>query len=415
MRRPVLPFHYGWIIVAVTFLVLLAAAGVRTIPGAITKPLEAEFDWNRTTISTATMISLFAFGFGGPIAGTLVERLGLRRVMFIGLGMTSLGTGLMMGLTQLWQLNVLWGLVVGIGTGTIANVLGAAVANRWFNAHRGLVVGALGAAGATGQLVFLQLMVNLSGSTGWRTAVGVVAGLVALMLIPVILFIRNHPSDMGLEPVGGAGVATGIRESGTPLREAIRTRDFWLLAGSFFICGYTTNGLIQSHLLPHAVEHGFVEVEAAGAMSVMGLMNIFGTLASGWLSDRYDNRKLLMAYYGFRGLSLAALPFLIDMRGLLIFSIIYGLDWIATVPPTVNLTAQRFGRASLGTIYGWIFCSHMIGAGIAAQAGGFFRDLLGDYHLIFISAAVLGLVAAGLSLGVSINGMRRVSLQPGAD
>ncbi len=411
MRRSALPFHYGWVIAGVTFFVLLAAAGVRTIPGVLIKPLEAEFGWTRSSISLATMISLFAFGLGGPIAGTLVERLGLRRVMFIGLGLTALGTGLMMGLTQLWQLNLLWGIVVGVGTGTIANVLGAAVANRWFNTHRGLVVGALGAAGAAGQLIFLQLLVNLSINVGWRTAVGVIAGLVALMLIPVILFIRNRPSDLGLEPVGGAGVATGLRESGTPLREAIRTRDFWLLAGSFFICGYTTNGLIQTHLLPHAVEHGFVEVEAAGAIGVMGLMNIAGTLASGWFSDRYDNRKLLMFYYGFRGLSLAALPFLIDMRGLLIFSVIYGLDWIATVPPTVNLTAQRFGRASLGTLYGWIFCSHMIGAGIAAQAGGFFRDLLGDYHLIFLSAAVLGLVAAGLSLGVSIDGRRRISPQ----
>ncbi len=420
MRRSALPFHYGWVIAGVTFFVLLAAAGVRTIPSVITPPLEAEFGWTRTTISTASMISLFAFGFGGPIAGTLVERLGLRRVMFIGIGLTALGTGLMMTMMQLWQLNLLWGIVVGIGTGTIANVLGAAVANRWFNAHRGIVMGALGAAGAAGQFIFLQVMFNLAAGIGWRLAVGLVAVLIAMMLIPVILFIRNHPSDIGGEPVGGAAAATGLRETGTPFWEAIRTRDFWLLALSFFICGYTTNGLIQHHLLLHAVEHGFVEVEAIGAVSLMGLMNIFGTLASGWLSDRYDNRKLLMFYYGFRGLSLAALPFLIDMRGLLIFSVVYGLDWIATVPPTVNLTAQRFGRASLGTLYGWIFCSHMIGAGIAAQAGGFFRDLLGDYHLIFISAAVLGLVAAGLSLGVSIDGRRRPTprMQPqpgGAD
>lgn len=413
-----LPFHYGWLIAAVTFGVLLAAAGVRTIPSVLIKPLEAEYDWTRSSISLATMISLFAFGFGGPIAGTLVERLGLRKVMMIGIGLTALGVALMTGLTELWQLNLLWGLVVGVGTGVIANVLGAAVANRWFNQHRGLVVGALGAAGAAGQLVFLQLLVNVTLSQGWRTALTWIAALVAAMLIPVILFIRNRPSDLGLEPVGGAAAPTGLREEGTPLREAIRTRDFWLLAGSFFICGYTTNGLIQTHLLPHAVEHGFIEVEAAGAIGVMGLMNIVGTLASGWLSDRYDNRRLLMGYYGLRGLSLAALPFLIDLRGLLIFSIIYGLDWIATVPPTVNLTAQRFGRSSLGLLYGWIFCAHMIGAGIAAQAGGFFRDLLGDYHLIFISAAVLGLAAAGLSLMVSIDGLRRKPVpvpQPAGD
>jgi predicted MFS family arabinose efflux permease len=228
------------------------------------------------------------------------------------------------------------------------------------------------------------------------------------MLIPVALFMRNRPQDVRLTPVGGETsiAAQAINAAVTPLREALRTRDFWLLAISFFICGYTTNGLIGTHLLPHTVEHGFVEVETASALGLMGIMNIFGTLASGWLSDRYDNRKLLMTYYGLRGLSLAALPFVIEMRGLFIFAVIYGLDWVATVPPTVNLTAQRFGRGSLGTIYGWIFCSHMIGAGIAAQAGGFFRDLLGDYHLIFISAAILGLVAAGLATRITTDGKK---------
>jgi predicted MFS family arabinose efflux permease len=185
------------------------------------------------------------------------------------------------------------------------------------------------------------------------------------------------------------------------LREAARTRDFWLLAGTFFICGYTTNGLIGTHLLPHTLEHGFVEAEISWALAFMGMMNIFGTLASGWLSDRTDNRYLLACYYGFRALSLAALPFILEMRGMLIFALIYGLDWVATVPPTVNLTANRFGRASLGTIYGWIFCSHMIGAGIASYAGGLFRDVLGDYHLIFISAALLGLLASGMALLIS--------------
>jgi predicted MFS family arabinose efflux permease len=187
----------------------------------------------------------------------------------------------------------------------------------------------------------------------------------------------------------------------TSLREGVRTRDFWLLAASFFICGYTTNGLIGTHLLPHTLEHGFVEADMAGALGIMGVMNIFGTLASGWLSERCDNRKLLATYYGFRALSLAALPFILEMQGMFIFAVIYGLDWVATVPPTVNLTAQRFGRGSLGRLYGWIFCSHMIGAGIASYAGGFFRDILGDYHLIFISAAVLGVVASGLAMGIS--------------
>ncbi|MBL8162409.1 MAG: MFS transporter [Anaerolineae bacterium] len=402
--------HYAWIIVAVTFLVLFFSSGVRTIPSVILKPLEAEFGWDKTSISFAVAISLFAFGLGGPIAGTLVDRFGPRRVMLAGLGFTALGLLPLTQLTELWQLHLLWGIIVGVGTGAIANVLGATIANRWFNQHRGVVLGILGASGAVGQFVILPGLIQLSSGSGWRAVITTMAAAVALTLIPVFLLMRNRPEDVQLEAVGGksAAAAAGIAERGTPLREAIRTRDFWLLAFSFFICGYTTNGLIGTHLLPHTVEHGFVEVETAAALGLMGLMNVFGTLASGWLSDRYDNRKLLMMYYGLRGLSLAALPFVIEMRGLFIFAIIYGLDWIATVPPTVNLTAQRFGRATLGTIYGWIWCSHMIGAGIAAQAGGFFRDQLGDYHLIFISAAVMGLVAAGLSTRMSIDGRKSV-------
>jgi predicted MFS family arabinose efflux permease len=228
---------------------------------------------------------------------------------------------------------------------------------------------------------------------------------VAIILIPIVFLMRNRPEDIGAEPYGGAVQMTAAQQTAddrtTSLRDALRTRDFWLLAMSFFICGYTTNGLIGTHLLPHTLEHGFTEVASAGAIGIMGIMNVFGALSSGWLSDRYDNRKLLAAYYGFRGISLAALPFIIEYRGLLLFAVIYGLDWVATVPPTINLTAQRFGRKSVGTLYGWIFCSHMIGAGIAAQAGGFFRDWLGDYHLIFISAALMGIIASTLSLRIT--------------
>jgi predicted MFS family arabinose efflux permease len=284
-------------------------------------------------------------------------------------------------------------------------------------------------------LIFLRSLVQVTVDNGWRYGIAIVAAATAALVVPVLLLMRDKPQDVGVEPFGEAltpspspergvplgegsksvlvnsqrGVPTSaVVEKRTTLREAVRTRDFWLLAGSFFICGYTTNGMIGTHLLPHAVEHGFVEIEAANAIALMGLMNIFGTLASGWLSDRYDNRKLLAAYYGFRALSLAFLPFIIDMQGLLIFSVIYGLDWVATVPPTVNLTAQRFGRGSLATIYGWIFCSHMIGAGIAAQAGGLFRDWLGDYHLIFLSAALMGFIAVTLSLSISVDKPKRV-------
>lgn len=407
--------HYGWVVVAVTFLTLFFAAGVRTIPTVIIKPLEAEFGWDRSTVSFAVAISLFAYGFGGPIAGSLVDRFGPRRVMLGGLVLIALGLVPIMWMQNIWVFNLLWGLVVGVGTGVIANVLGAAVANRWFNQRRGLVVGLLGASVAVGQLILLPGMIALASDSGWRAVISALAFGVGLMILPVLLFMRDRPADVGLQPVGGELVTkTGapVVEPSISLREAVKTRDFWLLALSFFVCGYTTNGLIGTHLLPHTVEHGFVEVETAAALSLMGFMNIFGTLVSGWATDRYDNRKLLAMYYGLRAISLLALPFIVETRDLYLFAFIYGLDWVATVPPTVNLTARRFGRASLGTIYGWIFCSHMIGAGIAAQAGGIFRDLLGDYHLIFISAAVLGLVASGLALSISTRRATQLASQP---
>jgi len=395
-------FFYGWVVVAVTFVALLVSAGVRTAPSVVIKPLEAEFGWDRASISFAVAVSLFAFGFGGPIGGTLVDRFGPRRVMMGGLALVSVGLVPLLALQQLWQLHLFWGLIVGVGTGTVTNVLGATVALRWFNRYRGMVVGIFGAASAAGQLIFVPALIALVTAAGWRSVFGVLTSAAVAALVLVLIFMRNRPSDVGAEPLGETSTATAQTDSRqTSLRDAIRTRDFWLLAGSFFICGYTTNGMIGTHLLPHTLEHGFVEADISWALAIMGVMNIFGTMASGWLSDRYDNRKLLAMYYGFRGLSLAALPFVLEMQGMLIFSIIYGLDWVATVPPTVNLTAQRFGRTSLGTLYGWIFCSHMIGAGIASYAGGLFRDLLGDYHLIFLSAAVLGLLAVGLSLNIS--------------
>lgn len=423
-------FHYAWVVVIITFVALLTAAGVRTAPSVIIKPLEAEFGWSRASISLAVAVSLFAFGFGAPLGGSLIDRFGPRRVMLGGLALIAVGLLPLLGLTDLWQLHILWGLIVGVGTGAVSGTLGATVAPRWFNQHRGLVIGLFGAASAAGQLIFVPSLLALVTSANWwtmlwRQAAGgqlnhttltliapaaygwrmvMLALTLAIVgaLLAAILLMRDRPEEVGAKPVGEA-TPTNTRSDArfTPLRDALRTRDFWLLAASFFVCGYTTNGLIGTHLLPHTLEHGFVEGDIAGALAVMGVLNIAGTLFSGWLSERYDNRKLLATYYGFRALSLAALPFILEMRGMLLFAVVYGLDWVATVPPTINLTGQRFGRASLGTIYGWIFCSHMIGAGVASYAGGFFRDLLGDYHLIFISAAVMGVIAVALSLTIS--------------
>ncbi len=411
-----LRLHYAWVIMALTGLVLLASAGIRTAPQMLITPLEQEFGWPRDQISFAVAISILWFGLGGPLAGTLVEKLGLRRVMVVGLTLIVLGLAALLSLSALWQLHLFWGVMVGVGTGMMANVLAATVAARWFRRHRGVVVGALSAAAAAGQLVFLPSMMALNDTVGWRGAMLVAGAAIAVLVLPVWALMHEHPNSLGLRPYGEtadtppetapAGAPAGER---TSLAEAVRTRDFWLLAGSFFVCGYTTNGLVGTHLLPHALEHGFDGPLAASAIGLMGLMNVVGTLGSGWLSDRFDNRLLLAGYYGFRALSLLFLPWVADFNGLLIFSIIYGLDWIATVPPTINLTAQRFGRHSVGVLYGWIFLAHMVGAALAAYLGGLLRVQLGDYTLAFLSAAALGFMASGLALGVLPH--RRLSLK----
>ena len=409
MRR--LP--YAFLIVAVTFLVLLAAAGVRAAPGVLIKPLEAEFGWDRAGISLAIAVSILAFGLGAPLSGGLIDRFGPKRVMLGGLVLIVGGLVPLALMTDLWQLHVFWGIVTGVGTGAVTNVLGATVALRWFRTHRGVVLGAFAAASSAGQLIFIPSLQAVVLDAGWRTAVGGMAAILGLTILPVLFLMRDRPSDVGQEAYGTTGdAATEAADRAeavrtTSIRDAARTKDFWLLAGSFFICGYTSNGLIGTHLIPHAVEHGFTEVTAASAVALMGTMNIVGTMASGWLTDRYDNRRLLAAYYGFRALSIAALPFILEIPQLLLFAIVYGLDWIATVPPTANLTARIFGRGSLGTIYGWIFCSHMVGAAIAAFLGGLFRDVYGDYHAIFISAALIGFIAVLLAGRISEGGHTR--------
>ncbi len=397
-------FHYAWIVTGVTFLALLAAASVRAAPGVIIIPLEKEFGWDRASISLAVSISLITFGLGGPIGGKLVERFGPRRALLAGLASIAAGLFLLAILGSLWELYLVWGLLIGVGTGIASQVTGATVAHRWFRTHRGLVIGLFGAATSAGQLIFVPSMMALTESEGWRSGIYLLFGAAIVVSIPVLLFMRDRPADIGVRAYGEDAALSASEQAAdartTPLRVAMRNRDFWLLAGSFFVCGYTSNGLVGTHLIPHAVEHGFTAVTSATAVGLMGSMNIVGTLASGWFTDRYDNRKLLAIYYGFRAMSLFALPFIYDGQWLYVFAIFYGLDWIATVPPTANLVATIFGRASLGVIYGWIFFAHMIGAALAAYAGGYFHTVLGDYHLMFISAAIMGFIAVSLALRI---------------
>ncbi len=398
-------FHYAWVVAGVTFLTLLATAGVGSTRAVLIVPLEQEFGWSRATISGAIAINLLLFGLGGPFAAALMERIGVRRVMIGGLLLLALGVGLTAVMRAPWQMVVLWGLVIGAATGSTAIVLGATVASRWFVKQRGLVMGVLTASNATGQLLFLPALASLVVSFGWRSAVLTTLLVTLVVAALVALFMRGRPSDVGLTAYGAApGVPSAAAESAVAgsaiggLLMGLRSGDFWLLALSFLICGLTTNGLIGTHLIPASMDHGIPEVTAAGLLAAMGVFDLVGTTISGWLTDRLDSRGLLAWYYGLRGLSLLFLPFAFDngSLGLMGFVVFYGLDWVATVPPTVRLAADIFGRRNVGIVFGWIFAAHQFGAAIAAFGAGVLRTLLGDYQIAFMSAGLLCLVASGL-------------------
>ncbi len=395
--------HYGWIVAAVTFLVLLVGAGIRATPGVLIVPLEHEFGWSDATISGAVAINILLYGLIGPFAVAVMERFGLRRTVCVSLFLLTIGIALTALMRAPWQLMLLWGVVVGSGTGMIALVLGATIANRWFVHHRGLVLGLLTASSATGQLVFLPLLASLAVHLGWRSVSFTVAA-VTLALIPLAaLLLRDRPSDLGLPPYGGTIIepnVIGLQNPATrailALRDGMKSRDFWLLSGTFFVCGASTSGLIGTHLIPACIDHGIPEVSAAGLLAMMGIFDFFGTTGSGWLTDRVDSRLLLFWYYGLRGLSLIYLPFSFrySFYGLSLFTVFYGLDWIATVPPTVRLAEKSFGKENAALMFGWIAAAHQIGGAFAAWAAGYLRTETGSYLSAFISAGLICLLAA---------------------
>jgi sugar phosphate permease len=402
--------HYAWVVAAVTFIALLGSAGFRATPGVLIVPLQNEFGWNRAIISVAVSINLILFGLTGPFAAALMDRFGLRKVTVAALVTVATGAALTTVMTSPWQLYLLWGVVVGLGTGCMASVLAATVANRWFVARRGLVIGVLTAAGATGQLIFLPALGYLAQTAGWRySAIAIAAA--ALAVTPVVaIFLRNRPSDIGLRAYGATQDDTAPTNTGSPianafrgLRIGVKSRDFWLLGGSFFICGASTNGLIGTHLIPASMDHGMAEVTAASLLATIGVFDVIGTLASGYLTDRFDSRWLLFFYYGLRGLSLLLLPYVLGTPNfaLILFIVFYGLDWVATVPPTVQLSRKVFGQQNFAIIYGWIFASHQIGAAAIAFAAGAVRTYFGDYQFAFMFSGLLCLLAAGLVLRIA--------------
>lgn len=396
--------YYGWIVLAAVVFVMLGASGIRAVFGVFIKPIEAEFGWTRQQLSGAAALSLFVLGAAGPMVGWLADVWGPRRVMLLATAILGVGTILASFVGHLWQMYVSAGVLMAAGAGGLGIATTATVAARWFVARRGLILGILGGAMSAGQMLVVPLSMLLISLYGWRASflwLGV--GILVLALPVILAFVRDDPADKGLKPYG-AGTASGAAFGGVaderrvPVSEAMQVPAFWLLASTFFVCGYTSNGLVLTHLVPHAAEHGFSEMHAAQALGLMGAMNIVGTVLSGWICDRFGRKGPLAFYYGVRGLSLIFLLYVWNLPSLHIFAAIFGLNYISTVPPTTTLTANIFGRLSVGTLSGWIFFSHQVGSAIGAWAGGAIFDATGSYSWAFLSAAVLAFIASGLSL-----------------
>ena len=401
--------NWAWVVAGVAFIALIGAAAFRATPGALIEPLQREFGWSTATIGFAVSVNLMLFGLTAPFAAALMERLGVRKVVASALTLVAVGSGLTVLMTAAWQLVLFWGVLVGLGTGSMALAFVATITGRWFVKHRGLVTGILTAGGATGQLVFLPVVAALSESSGWRSA-SIVVSVAALAVVPLgLLFLRDHPADVGAPPYGGDEVVPVPPTTGGAARRAIgaltsaaRTKQFWFLAAGFAICGATTNGLVGTHFIPAAHDHGMPTTTAAGLLALVGVFDIAGTVLSGWLTDRVDSRILLAVYYVLRGASLLVLPQLFHDSvhpSMLVFIIFYGLDWVATVPPTVALCRQVFGL-SAPVVFGWVFASHQIGAAVAATAAGLTRDHFGDYAPAWYVAGLLSIGAAVLSMKI---------------
>ncbi|WP_338710818.1 MFS transporter [Streptomyces virginiae] len=398
--------HRAWSVAAVTFVTIIGAAGFASLPGLLIEPLHEEFDWSRGTIGVAVSVNLALYGITAPFAAALMDRFGIRRVVALALAVIACGAVATVWMTAPWQLVLCWGVLVGLGSGSMALAFAATVTGRWFTARRGLVTGILTAAGASGQLVFLPLLAWLVDRHGWRPATVTVA-VAALAVVPFVwLLLRDHPADVGLAPYGGtyapkpAPAPGAARRALKVLADAARTGPFWLLAGTFAICGASTNGLVRTHFVPAAHDHGMPVTAAAGLLAVIGVFDVAGTVASGWFTDRFESRRLLAVYYALRGISLLFLPILLapSVRPPLIFFIVfYGLDWVATVPPTIALCREHYGDDG-AIVFGWVLASHQIGAAVVAFLGGLARDLTGSYDVVWYASGALCAVAALMAM-----------------
>src|SRR4051812_6733761 len=420
MQRSFFGRHYALAVVAIIFVALLAAAGLRSTPGVLMVPWGQAFGWSRQTVSFAAAVGIFLFGLTGPFAAAAMQRFGIRATVITALTMMSLSTAASLFMTKPWQLVLTWGVVSGIGSGCITNVLSATIVNRWFVTNRGLGMGLFAASTSTGTLIFIPVLSAISLDHGWKPVVFCVALVMALLVPLVFLLLPEEPADIGAVPFGAdADHPIEPRDRSNPLKKAfsalgegVRSRDFWLLSVTFFVCGFTTNGLVGTHMIALCSDHGMDAVAAGGLLAIMGLFDLVGTTASGWLTDRIDPRKLLFAYYGLRGLSLIYLPFAnFTFFGLSLFAVFYGLDWIATVPPTLAVANRAFGIKKAPILFGWISASHQIGAASAAFFAGASRTGTGSYLQSFVIAGFVAVVAAFLALMI---GTKRREAAPAA-
>lgn len=399
--------HYAWVVLAVTFLCLFVASALRSVPGIIMMSLEQEFAWNRETISGAISINLLLFGLAGPFLGRLMDVHGAKRISVITLILSVAGAGGSVFMQESWQMYLFWGLLIGAGSGGTSMIMGSALINRWFHKHRGLALGILGAAFSSGQLVFTPVLMQINVHEGWRAATLFIAVALGLVALPLVLkFLRDDPESKGLSAYGDHGVhRTMLKPDQSPMRSAMSSIQFWLLASSFGICGLTTSGLFQTHLIPHGIEHGFTEMTMAMSLGVMGAADVFGTILSGWLCDRHGKRWPLAFYYVVRGATLILLPSIDTTGQLMLFSIIYGMNWLSTIPATSALTADLFGKQNVGVVFGWICFAHQIGAAIAAYSAGYVHSLMGDYNLAFVASGLFAFVATGIVLFIRESGV----------
>ena len=394
--------HYAWVALALAFLTLLSAAAVRASPSVLIVPLEQAFGWSPATISAAISLNLVLYGVTGPFSAALMQRIGIRRTLMGALALVLTGVLASTLMSRPWHLVLFWGLCVGIGAGSVAPVLGATVVNRWFTARRGLAMGIVTAASAAGQLVFLPVLAAAAQKDGWRAAIYVVAAVLAVVILIVAIFLPEGPQSLGIRPLGESGPPEPARAPVNPLATAfdvlgrcVKSADFWILFGAFFTCGASANGLVGTHLVAFCFDNGIPQVEGAWLLAAMGAFNIVGATLSGWLSDRYDPRTLLMCFFGLRGLSLLYLPYShFDFSTLSVFALFYGLDWIATLPPIMRLITNRFGKIDAPVVFGWIFIAHQVGAGTIASLAGALRAGLGSYLLPFMLSGGLCVVAA---------------------